>query len=218
MSVIEAEVEVDETDIPTVKIGQMAKITIDAMTGKTFTGKVTEIGNSPIQTAGHGGVAGDELQGRRSRSTARFPNVRPGFTCTAEITTATRDSVVAVPIQATTVREMVVDDKGNIVARAGPPRRAAAPARRRAGRRAEAGPGAQGARGRLRRPRQQGGVRAGQDRHRRGEVLRGPVRPEGRRLGDRRSVQLGARARRRRRGEGRSRRRAATARTSQHAR
>ena len=52
MSVIEAEVEVDETDIPNVKLGQMAKITIDAMPGKTFTGKVTEIGNSPIQAAG----------------------------------------------------------------------------------------------------------------------------------------------------------------------
>ena len=50
MSVIQAEVEVDETDIPTVQIGQPAKITIDALPDQTFTGKVTEIGNSPIQT------------------------------------------------------------------------------------------------------------------------------------------------------------------------
>ena len=50
MSVIEAEVEVDETEIPTVKLGQIAKVTIDAMPGQTFTGKVTEIGNSPLQT------------------------------------------------------------------------------------------------------------------------------------------------------------------------
>ena len=57
MSVIEAEVEVDETDIPNVKIGQMAKITVDAVSGKTFTAKVTEIGNSPIQTTGAAGVA-----------------------------------------------------------------------------------------------------------------------------------------------------------------
>ena len=42
----------------------------------------------------------------------RDPDVRPGFTCTAEITTATRKNVVAVPIQATTVREMVVDEQG----------------------------------------------------------------------------------------------------------
>ena len=52
MSVIEAEVEVDETDIPSVQLGQKAKITIDAMPGKSFSGKVTEIGNSPIQAAG----------------------------------------------------------------------------------------------------------------------------------------------------------------------
>src|SRR5499427_3921426 len=51
MSVIQAEVEVDETDIPSVKLGQPAKVTIDALPGQTFTGKVTEIGNSPIQAA-----------------------------------------------------------------------------------------------------------------------------------------------------------------------
>jgi HlyD family secretion protein len=41
--------------------------------------------------------------------------VRPGFTCTADITTATRKDVVSLPIQATTVRELVFDDKGNVV-------------------------------------------------------------------------------------------------------
>jgi len=50
MSIVEAEVEVDETEIPTVKIDQIAKVTIDALPGQTFTGKVTKIGNSPIQT------------------------------------------------------------------------------------------------------------------------------------------------------------------------
>ena len=63
MSIIEAEVEVDETDIPAVQLGQMATITVDAINGKTFTAKVTEIGNSPIQTTGSGGDAGHELQG-----------------------------------------------------------------------------------------------------------------------------------------------------------
>jgi HlyD family secretion protein len=43
------------------------------------------------------------------------PDVRPGFTCTAEITTATRKDTIAVPIQATTVRETLVDDKGAVV-------------------------------------------------------------------------------------------------------
>ena len=51
LSVIEAELEVDETDIPNVKVGQLAKVTIDAIPDKTFTAKVTEVGNSPIQTA-----------------------------------------------------------------------------------------------------------------------------------------------------------------------
>jgi HlyD family secretion protein len=119
MSVIEAEVEVDETDIPSVKLGQTAKITIDAMTGKTFTGKVTEIGNSPIQASGSTGAPTSASQATNFKVVVtldtEIAEVRPGFTCTAEITTATRKDVVSVPIQATTVREMVVDDNDNIV-------------------------------------------------------------------------------------------------------
>ena len=115
MSVIEAEVEVDETDIPDVKIGQVAKITVDAMIGKTFTARVTEIGNSPIQTTGQGAATQATNFKVTLQVEGEIPNVRPGFTCTAEITTAIRDNVLAVPIQATTVREMVLDDKGNIV-------------------------------------------------------------------------------------------------------
>jgi HlyD family secretion protein len=117
MSVIEAEVEVDETDIPSVQLGQKAKITIDAMPGKTFAGKVTEIGNSPIQTTGAAPTASTQATNFKVKVTVdgEIPDVRPGFTCTAEITTATRQKVVSVPIQATTVREMVVDKEGNIV-------------------------------------------------------------------------------------------------------
>jgi len=44
-----------------------------------------------------------------------IPEVRPGFTCTADISTATRKNVVAIPIQATTVRELIFDEKGNVV-------------------------------------------------------------------------------------------------------
>ena len=57
LSVIETEIEVDETDIPFIKIGQPAKVTIDAIPDKTFPGKVTEVGNSPIQATG-GAAAG----------------------------------------------------------------------------------------------------------------------------------------------------------------
>jgi HlyD family secretion protein len=114
MSVIEAEVEVDETDIPNVKLGQKAKITIDAMGGKSFTGKVTEIGNSPIQATGGAASQATNFKVKVTLD-GEVPEVRPGFTCTAEITTATRAGVIAVPIQATTVREKIVDKDGNIV-------------------------------------------------------------------------------------------------------
>jgi HlyD family secretion protein len=115
MSVIEAEVEVDETDIPNVKIGQVGKVTVDAMPGKSFAARVTEIGNSPIQTTGQTTAAQATNFKVTLQIDGEIPDVRPGFTCTADITTATRDNVLAVPIQATTVREMVVDDKGNVV-------------------------------------------------------------------------------------------------------
>jgi HlyD family secretion protein len=115
MSVIEAEVEVDETDIPNVLLGQKAKVTIDAMPGKSFSGKVTEIGNSPIQAAGS--TATSQATNFKVKVTidGEIPEVRPGFTCTAEITTATRQQVVSVPIQATAIREVVVDKDGTMV-------------------------------------------------------------------------------------------------------
>ncbi len=114
MSIIEAEVEVDETDIPSVRLGQRAKITIDAMPDETFWGKVTEIGNSPIQTASTGQTQATNFKVVVTAD-GQIPEVRPGFTCTAEVTTATRDNALGVPIQATTVREVTVDAKGNIV-------------------------------------------------------------------------------------------------------
>ena len=116
MSVLEAEVEVDETDIPFVALGQEAKVTVDAVENRTFKGRVTEIGNSPIQTNTQQG-------GQRQATTFKVvitldeevPNVRPGFTCTAEITTAKKHKVTSVPIQALTVRELLFDPQRKIV-------------------------------------------------------------------------------------------------------
>lgn len=122
MSVIEAEVEVDETDIPFVQMGQVAKIEIDAIAGKTFSGRVTEIGNSPIQTSGTGTTRTATNFKVTITIDGQIPEVRPGFTCTAEITTATRQNVVAVPIQSMTIRELTFDDKGNVVHEQRPPR------------------------------------------------------------------------------------------------
>jgi HlyD family secretion protein len=123
MSVIEAEVEVDETDIPFVQLGQIAAIKIDAIPDREFSGKVTEIGNSPIQTAGSGTTRTATNFKVTVQIDGTIPDVRPGFTCTADITTATRKQVVAVPIQAMTVRELLYDAQGNIVHEPRPPRR-----------------------------------------------------------------------------------------------
>jgi HlyD family secretion protein len=113
MSIIEAEVEVDETDIPSVAVGQPTIVKIDAFPDKKFNAKVTEVGNSPIV------VAGSTTRATNFKVTVQIegqiPDVRPGFTCTADITTATRQQVVSVPIQATTVREVIVDANGTMV-------------------------------------------------------------------------------------------------------
>jgi HlyD family secretion protein len=114
LSVIETEVDVDETDIPTVQLGQAAKITIDALPGKTFTAKVTEIGNSPVAVTGQTSTQATNFKVVLTID-GEIPEVRPGFTCTAEITTAVRESVVSVPIQALAVREVTYDEKGQIV-------------------------------------------------------------------------------------------------------
>ena len=114
LSVIEAEVEVDETDVPSIELGQTAVVTIDALPDQEFHGSVTEIGNSPIQ-AGQG--AGTQATTFKVVVTldAEIPHVRPGFTCTADITTAVRSQSLSIPIQAATVREVVLDASGTIV-------------------------------------------------------------------------------------------------------
>jgi HlyD family secretion protein len=113
LSIIETEIEVDETDIPYIRMGLPAKVSIDALPNQEFTGTVTEVGNSPIQTAG----AAQRATNFKVVVTidGEVPGVRPGFTCTATITTATRQQVPAVPIQAMTVRELPVDLEGNIM-------------------------------------------------------------------------------------------------------
>ena len=116
MSVIETEIEVDETDVPFVEVGQSAKIEIDAFPDRSFPGRVTEVGNSPITATG---AAAAQARATNFKVVVQIdgevPDVRPGFTCTASITTATRKASLGVPIQAMTVRELVFDEKGEIV-------------------------------------------------------------------------------------------------------
>ena len=114
-SILEAEVEVDETEVPSVRLGQAAEISIDALPNQTYHGVVTEIGNSPLQVDGQG-QGGSQATNFKVVVTLNenIPGVRPGFTCTADITTATRADAVAVPIQATTVREMSLGIDGRV--------------------------------------------------------------------------------------------------------
>lgn len=123
MSEIEADVQVDETDVPSLAIGQPASVSVDAFPNQVFHGHVTEIGNSPIQSSGTTGQTGTSSTTSQQatnfkvvvRLNGKIPDVRPGFTCTADITTATRSHAVAVPIQAVTTRGLVYDAGGHVV-------------------------------------------------------------------------------------------------------
>ena len=107
MSVVEAVMEVDETDIPNVKVGEHANVTIDAYPNKTFSGVVTEVGSSPIVR--NGGLGGSSTEAVNFEVKIQVenppPDVRPGFSASADIITGTRTKVVAIPIQALIVRE-----------------------------------------------------------------------------------------------------------------
>jgi HlyD family secretion protein len=111
MSVVTAEVKVDETDIVNVRMGQDADITIDAVPGKTFHGKVTEIGSQAVlRSSGlattQSTTSTQEAKDFKVVVTLDSPpeNLRPGLSTTAKIKTAEKKSVVAIPIQALAVR------------------------------------------------------------------------------------------------------------------
>jgi HlyD family secretion protein len=112
MSLITAEVKVDETDIVNVKLGQVAEVTIDAIPNQTFKGHVTEMGNTAIlrstgQAASQSAISSQEAKDFKVVVALDSPpeNIRPGLSCTAKITTATRSNVLTIPIQALTVRQ-----------------------------------------------------------------------------------------------------------------
>ncbi|HJO18172.1 MAG: efflux RND transporter periplasmic adaptor subunit [Vicinamibacterales bacterium] len=108
LSVILAVMEVDETDILDVSLGQPVSVLIDALPDVEFSGRVTKIASSAIQASTTPGASADQRGTNFEVEVTiedEVPGVRPDFSCTAEITTATRDDVIAVPIQALTVRE-----------------------------------------------------------------------------------------------------------------
>ncbi len=123
LSVMEAEVMVDETDIRNLALGQAAVVEVDALEDLEIEGEVTEIGASAIVR----GTDSSQAQAQLGANTGNQPKdfkvkivlkdppatLRPGLNASADITTATREGVIAVPIQAVVVRE--VDKEGKVV-------------------------------------------------------------------------------------------------------
>jgi HlyD family secretion protein len=112
MSIVEAVMEVDETDVPNVKVGQRATVTIDAYPNKIFEGVVTEVGSSPMTRSG-AATGGDAINFEVKIQLRNPPaGVRPGFSASADIITGTRSKSLAIPLQALVVREKPGATKG----------------------------------------------------------------------------------------------------------
>jgi HlyD family secretion protein len=113
LSVMEVEIMVDETDIRNVRVGQPAEVRVDALEGIKIKGDVTEIGSSAIPR----GLTTQQASSTNTANQAKDfkvevtlkdppPTLRPGLNATADITTARKDKVLAIPIQAVVVREI----------------------------------------------------------------------------------------------------------------
>lgn len=123
LSVMEAEILIDETDIRAVRLGQQAKVEVDALGDQEILGKVTEIGSSALPRGGSASglvSAGSSTSSNQAKDfkvvvTLEQPpaSLRPGLNATAEITTDERGKALSVPIQAVVVR--TVDEQGKVV-------------------------------------------------------------------------------------------------------
>ena len=130
MSLITAEVKVDETDIVNVKLDQVADVTIDAIPNRTFKGHVIEIGNTAILrstglAASQSAVSSQEAKDFKVVIALDNPpaEIRPGLSCTAKVVTATRGKALSIPIQALTVRQrgdLEPEQKGTVQAASNP--------------------------------------------------------------------------------------------------
>lgn len=101
---VNAEVKVAEADILRIRMGQSARVMLDAVADTVFNGEVIEIGTSALPSAGTGAAA------REFRVVIRLlepdPGLRPGLTCDAEILTTELRDVIAVPLQSVVIREI----------------------------------------------------------------------------------------------------------------
>lgn len=109
LSIMEVEVEVDETDVVQVQIGQPAEVRVDALPGQTIKGKVTEIGSSAIQKL----TATQESKDFKVIITLENPppTLKPGLSASADIIVAEKKDVLAVPISSLVLREKEGEDE-----------------------------------------------------------------------------------------------------------
>lgn len=131
-SVITAEVKVDESDVVNVQLGQPAEVTIDAMPKVKFHGVVSEIGGNALLRSTGVSTAQTTSSGQEAKDfkvviALQNPSVtlHPGLSATARITTAKKNSVLAIPIQALTIRtkaDLAPDKKKDSVEAASPAR------------------------------------------------------------------------------------------------
>ena len=122
MSVITAEVKVDETDIVNVALGQSADVSVDALPGKVFKGHVTEVGDQALLRS-TGVATSQSTSGTEEAKDFKVvvtldqtsDELRPGLSTTAKITTARKANVLTIPIQALTlIHPPAVDSKGHV--------------------------------------------------------------------------------------------------------
>ncbi|MBN1419812.1 MAG: efflux RND transporter periplasmic adaptor subunit [Planctomycetes bacterium] len=123
LSVIEARIDVDETDIVRVALEMSAEVIVDAMEDTPFSGKVTEIANAPTM-AGTSSQQGKDFEVvvRLASPTASLPMLRPGMSCEAKIQTSERKDVLVIPIQALVMREVFIGKTGEYEGVVPPPR------------------------------------------------------------------------------------------------
>ncbi|HYO45300.1 MAG TPA: efflux RND transporter periplasmic adaptor subunit [Gemmatimonadota bacterium] len=122
LSVMEATVEVDETDVVDIETGQEARVTVDAFPDTTFGGEVTEVATSPIIVPTAAGPAPGATDYEVKITLAdQLPTARSGLSASAEVVTARRENALAIPIQSLVVRPVADDSasSGGVVEKEG---------------------------------------------------------------------------------------------------
>lgn len=108
LSAFEAEVDVDETEITKILLGQPAKIEVDAFPDTTFNGEVVEIGNTAVTSTRSSNEMATNFKVKVLFKDEN-PNIRPGMSATVDIITNSKDDVLAVPFGSIVMRELDAD-------------------------------------------------------------------------------------------------------------